>query len=263
MLGYRERRRLIEEQKLRAGSTDTKTKDPGTLWKLANAPLTLWFLTTVAIGSISATLAEYQNCRSDFKRDALEFRKLSDEIPGRNQLLYRKLKDARSEQEYNSIVEAFRSGESFYIYSDYKGKSINELSLIRSLLADKLKPIWAGQGLMKYDVQLQKVNGSKRMLSVHGEVATAVPAIDVETDPRGGLYGRNKSASPTDWGVPHARGFHDEANFEYLEYLTDQAFKFHLAYQLDNAYVDKGDYWLIPNRCTFANIWSGFLGFDP
>jgi hypothetical protein len=84
-----------------------------TLWKIANAPVTLWLLSTVAVGALSATITQYQSCTRDLERDPLEFRKLSDEIVGRNQQLYHKLAGTANEDDYNKQIEAFVFGESF------------------------------------------------------------------------------------------------------------------------------------------------------
>lgn len=259
MLSYRERRRLLEEQKLRKGAVDTRPDERTGLWKIANAPITLWLLSTVAIGLISATITRYQSCRVEFEKDSMDFIKLSDEIPGRNRLLYKKLASSATETEYNSAIDAFLSGEIFYVYSEHKGKSINELSLTRTLLAKKLHPVWSAFWLKKFNITLQSVNGSKRMLTSTSQLEERIPKIEVETWPRQGFFGPNGSASPMDIGMYRMRGFGEEADRIYLEYLTDDAFKFYLAYNNPDAYIDKGEYWTIPNKCSLISIWTGFF----
>src|SRR6202035_2403953 len=105
-------------------------------------------LSTAAIGALSATVTQYQSCARDLEADSLEFKRLSDDIPGRNKLLYRKLSDTENEDEYDKKIELFTSGESFFVYSEFKGKSINELSLTRTMLAKKINPSWIAKNLM-------------------------------------------------------------------------------------------------------------------
>jgi hypothetical protein len=63
-----------------------------------------------------------------------------------------------------------------------------------------------------------------------------------------------------DWPI-QSRGFDTQAQDKYFKYLRTNAFKTYLAYKMPGAYVDKGDYWKIPNKCSLGHIWAGFLGF--
>jgi hypothetical protein len=101
--------------------------------EFANAPITLWLLTTVAVGVISATITQSQSCESEFERDSLQFQKLSDELPERNKPLCRRLASSTNDDEYSNLIESFRNGELFFVYSEFKGKTIYELSFSRSM----------------------------------------------------------------------------------------------------------------------------------
>ena len=257
MLSYRERRRIIEEQRLR--STQTGSQPPTTFWKIANAPITLWLLSTVAIGALSATITQHQNCTSAFEKEFLEFKKLSNEISERNRLLYRKLADTANNDEYDRQVELFKNGESFFLYSEFKGKTIPELSLTRTVLAKKLKPRWAPPTQLDVcSVELQTIPelNQMRMLSANCEPRNTVPIIDIESEPRH----LNRSASPVIPSLGPARGFTKEHEASYFDYRRMNAFRMYLAYNFGNAYVDKGEYWDIPNKCSLKQIWATWLG---
>jgi hypothetical protein len=215
----------------------------------------------VAIGAISATITQQQTCHREFEKDSLEFKKLSDEIPGRNKLLYKKLAETNDENEYNRQVELFTSGEAFFVYSEYERKTITELSLIRSMLAKKLHPVWIGKNLLVCNFELQRTETDIRTKSGHCHSVDDEPTVEVENEPRQGKYGTNNAASPFDWGLPHARGFGSKAQDEYFEYLKANAFKTYLAYSGPHAYVDKGEYWEVPSNCSLKQIWAKLLGF--
>jgi hypothetical protein len=246
----------VEGEKPRA-----KKHKKSAIWTIANAPITLWLLSTVAVGVISATVTEQSTCNRDFERDALEFKKLSDEIPGRNRLLYKRLPDASSEDEYNQIIEKFIDGELFYVYSDYKGKTIKELSLMRTMLAKKLTPKWSGHPLAVCKVELQYTETDMRPESGHCDELVGEPKIQVEEGPREGTYSENNSASPYEPKVG-LRGFGKEASAQYFKALKEDAFKASIAYDAARDNVEKGDYWDIPKRCTLGHIWKGLLGID-
>ena len=51
-----------------------------------------------------------------------------------------------------------------------------------------------------------------------------------------------------------SRGFDKKSAMEYFDDLKRSAFKAYLAFGPD-AYVDKGEYWEIPNKCSLKEIW--------
>lgn len=257
MLDYRERQKLIEEQRLRAKLTEPPPRT--TAWKIANAPFTLWLLSSVAIAVITATITQEQACSKDFERDSLDFRKLSDEIPGRNRLLFKRLASTQNEAEYNNSIEQFEAGETFYVYSEYKGKSIIELSLMRSNLEKKLHPVWTGKNLLVCRVELQDTE-PLRMKSSECTATSDTPSVQVESEPR---YGAGKIAAPYKWGVPQARGYGAVDQVLYFKYLKSTAFKAYQAYSTQQAYLDLGQYWDIPNGgCSLRSLWSRMLGIS-
>jgi hypothetical protein len=260
MLSYRERRKIMEEQRLRKRPENPPQQENSRLWKFANAPITLWMLSTIAIGAITATITQYQNCARDFEINSVQFLKLSDELSGRNQLLYRRLSETSTEEDYDKQIDLFLSGENYFVYSDFRGKTITEISLARTLLARKLHPKWIAKNLRVYEIEIQKTETEWRLLSAQGTITDNVPAIQVETEPRqGSRYGK-APPSPYIWGI-QSRGFGPGSQDFYFRFLRESAFKTFISYKFPDAYTDKGQYWDTPNSCSIGRSWASLLGF--
>jgi hypothetical protein len=107
-------------------------------WSWINLPFTLWALSAIGIGFLSFWFQAYSSCAVDEKVDNLAFSKLFLEIYQRRDRISLLSSMDTSIDGLNSAITAL-DPDSTYIFSDYKGKKLLELTVALNSIAYKWK----------------------------------------------------------------------------------------------------------------------------
>jgi hypothetical protein len=102
-----------------------------------NAPFTSWALSTVGIGFISFWYTGYSSCLSEEKQDNLAFSKIFTEIYQRRDKLNLLVNFGDSDTSLNDAI-TFLDPDLTYIFSDYKGKKLLELTVNMNAITYRL-----------------------------------------------------------------------------------------------------------------------------
>jgi hypothetical protein len=114
-------------------------KEAGRRWSWAwlNAPITLWALTTVAVGIISFFVTQNSKCSESLEADTTKFLKLSTELEVRVGELYGATASPGDFPGKRATTLYMLDPERNYILSEFKGKATSELVAEISLLYRK------------------------------------------------------------------------------------------------------------------------------
>ena len=93
-------------------------------WSWVNRPITLWLLSTVAVGILTFTYSQYSACRASLATDSSRFARLSEELVFRVGGLYGlTLVDNVQAGTYLFILDPDRH----FLFTEFKGRLPNEL----------------------------------------------------------------------------------------------------------------------------------------
>jgi hypothetical protein len=93
-------------------------------WSWLNRPITLWLLSTVAVGILTFTYSQYSACRASLATDSSRFARLSEELVFRVGSIYGlTLANDVQASSYLLILDPDRH----FLFSEFKGRVPNEL----------------------------------------------------------------------------------------------------------------------------------------
>jgi hypothetical protein len=93
-------------------------------WGWVNRPITLWLLSTVAVGILTFTYSQYSACRASLAIDSSRFARLSEELVFRVGSIYGvTLANNALASDYLLVLDPDRH----YLFSEFKGRVPNEL----------------------------------------------------------------------------------------------------------------------------------------
>jgi hypothetical protein len=93
-------------------------------WGWVNRPITLWLLSTVAVGILTFTYSQYSACRASLAIDSSRFARLSEELVFRVGSIYGvTLANNALASDYLLFLDPDRH----YLFSEFKGRVPNEL----------------------------------------------------------------------------------------------------------------------------------------
>jgi hypothetical protein len=111
-------------------------------WSWVNRPITLWLLSTVAVGVLTFTYGQYAACRSSLAIDSSRFARLSEELVFRIGGIYgAALVDNAQASNYLLTLDPDRH----FLFSEFKGRVPNELVAEVKQLLRKWHPSDAAQ----------------------------------------------------------------------------------------------------------------------
>ena len=111
-------------------------------WSWVNRPITLWLLSTVAVGVLSFTYAQYSACRSSLAIDSSRFARLSEELVFRVGGIYGvTLANNVQASTYLLVLDPDRH----FLFSEFKGRVPNELAAEVKQLLRKWHPSAAAE----------------------------------------------------------------------------------------------------------------------
>jgi hypothetical protein len=106
-------------------------------WSWVNRPITLWLLSTVAVGILSFAYAQYSACRSSFATDSSRFARLSKELVLRIGGVYgAAISDNATAGFYLFVLDPDRQ----FLFTEFKGRLPNELAAEVKQLLGKWHP---------------------------------------------------------------------------------------------------------------------------
>jgi len=106
-------------------------------WSWVNRPITLWLLSTVAVGILSFSYGQYSACRSNFAIDSSRFARLSQELAMRVAGIYGlTLVDNVQASSYLLVLDPDRH----FLFTEFKGRLPNELAAEVKQLLGKWHP---------------------------------------------------------------------------------------------------------------------------
>lgn len=113
------------EAELRAAEQKAAAADRGRRnWSWVNRPITLWLLSTVAVGILTFTYSQYSACRASFAIDSSRFARLSEELVFRVGGIYGiTLTDNAQASAYLLVLDPDRH----FLFTEFKGRLPNEL----------------------------------------------------------------------------------------------------------------------------------------
>jgi hypothetical protein len=125
LLSYRERRRILEEERLRRGASKEPPapRSAFSRFSFVNEPIFLWFLTTVLIGTYSAVSSAKNECTAKQSAEALNISHLRTEIAGR-------MVGIVQAAAHNDLAGALKQQghEADYSYLDYRYRTLKDLT---------------------------------------------------------------------------------------------------------------------------------------
>jgi hypothetical protein len=89
-----------------------------------NRPITLWLLSTVAVGILTFTYGQYSACRASLAIDSARFARLSEELVFRVGGIYGVTLATNAQASYYVLV---LDPERHYLFTEFKGRVPNEL----------------------------------------------------------------------------------------------------------------------------------------
>ena len=113
------------EAELQAAEQKAEAADRGRRnWSWVNRPITLWLLSTVAVGVLTFTYSQYSACRASLAIDSSRFARLSEELVFRVGGMYGvTLNDNAPAEAYLLLLDPDRH----FLFSEFKGRLPNEL----------------------------------------------------------------------------------------------------------------------------------------
>jgi hypothetical protein len=106
-------------------------------WSWVNRPITLWLLSTVAVGILTFTYSQYSACRASLAIDSSRFARLSEELVFRVGGIYGvTLANNAPASSYLLVLDPDRH----FLFSEFKGRVPNELVAEVKLLLRKWHP---------------------------------------------------------------------------------------------------------------------------
>jgi hypothetical protein len=93
-------------------------------WSWVNRPITLWLLSTVAVGILTFTYSQYSACRASLAIDSSRFARLSEELVFRVGGIYGVTLANNAQASYYLLV---LDPERHYLFTEFKGRVPNEL----------------------------------------------------------------------------------------------------------------------------------------
>ena len=113
------------EAELQAAEQKAEAADRGRRnWSWVNRPITLWLLSTVAVGILTFTYSQYSACRASLAIDSSRFARLSEELVARVGGIYGlTLMDNVQTGSYLLVLDPDRH----FLFSEFKGRLPNEL----------------------------------------------------------------------------------------------------------------------------------------
>ena len=113
------------EAELRAAEREAEAAARGRRnWSWVNRPITLWLLSTVAVGILTFTYGQYSACRASLATDSSRFARLSEELVARIGSIYGvTLTDNVQPGAYLLFLDPDRH----FLFSEFKGRLPNEL----------------------------------------------------------------------------------------------------------------------------------------
>ena len=113
------------EAELRAAEQEAEAAARGRRnWSWVNRPITLWLLSTVAVGILTFTYSQYSACRASLATDSSRFARLSEELAARVAGIYG-LTLVNNVQTGSYLL--FLDPDRHYLFSEFKGRLPNEL----------------------------------------------------------------------------------------------------------------------------------------
>ena len=131
------------EAELHAAEQKAAAADRGRRnWSWVNRPITLWLLSTVAVGVLSFTYSQYSACRSSFAIDSSRFARLSEELMFRvGGISGVALANNVQAGPYLFVLDPDRQ----FLFTEFKGRLPNELVAEVKQLLRKWHPSDAGE----------------------------------------------------------------------------------------------------------------------
>jgi len=113
------------EAELRSAEQQAEAAERGRRnWSWVNRPITLWLLSTVAVGVLTFTYSQYSACRASLAIDSSRFARLSEELVARVGGIYGlTLMDNVQPGSYLLVLDPDRH----FLFSEFKGRLPNEL----------------------------------------------------------------------------------------------------------------------------------------
>jgi len=126
------------EAELRAAEQHAEAAERGRRnWSWVNRPITLWLLSTVAVGVLTFTYSQYSACRASLAIDSSRFARLSEELVFRVGGIYGvSLTNDVQASHYLLILDPDRH----FLFSEFKGRVPNELVAEVKQLLRKWRP---------------------------------------------------------------------------------------------------------------------------
>jgi hypothetical protein len=126
------------EAELHAAEQKAAAADRGRRnWSWVNRPITLWLLSTVAVGVLSFTYGQYSACRASFAIDSSRFARLSQELVLRVGGIYGlTLVDNVQAGSFLLVLDPDRH----FLFTEFKGRLPNELAAEVQQLLHKWHP---------------------------------------------------------------------------------------------------------------------------
>src|SRR5215216_3104205 len=111
------------EAELRAAEQQVVAAERGRRnWSWVNRPITLWLLSTVAVGILTFTYSQYSACRASLAADSSRFARVSEELAARVAGIYGlTLVNNVPVSNYLLILDP----ERHYLFSEFKGRLPN------------------------------------------------------------------------------------------------------------------------------------------
>jgi hypothetical protein len=126
------------EAELEAAEQQAEAADRGRRnWSWLNRPITLWLLSTVAVGILTFTYGQYSACRASLAIDTSRFARLSEELVFRVGGIYGvTLANNVQASTYLLVLDPDRH----YLFSEFKGREPSELVAEVKQLLRKWQP---------------------------------------------------------------------------------------------------------------------------
>ena len=113
------------EAELHAAEQKAAAADRGRRnWGWVNRPITLWLLSTVAVGILTFTYSQYSACRASLATDSSRFARLSEELVFRVGGIYGVTLAKNAQASYYLLV---LDPDRHFLFSEFKGRVPNEL----------------------------------------------------------------------------------------------------------------------------------------
>ncbi len=173
------------EAELKAAEQEAEAAERGRRhWSWVNRPITLWLLSTVAVGILTFTYSQYSACRASLAIDSSRFARLSEELVFRVGGIYGvTLANNAQAGTYQLVLDPDRH----YLFSEFKGRVPNELVAELKQLLRKWHPSDAAEVAAKSKAVPSTVPLNDPGLATPRTIAEFVKQLTTEPDDIFGL----------------------------------------------------------------------------